>query len=463
MVRLSPDDAGLHYQLGFLLLADGRAEEAAVHLGEAVRLKPDDAEAHRSLGVARQRLQQPAEAQRSFRTAIRLNPADCKARHSLAAALQAEGKTQDALAELGEITRLEPDHTQALFSLSGMAAQGQYQFEEQEIRRIEGLAARSDLPLDDRCRLHYALGQILDGAGNCAEAFLHFRGANELRQELDRRCGVVFNPAAHRRFIDRIIATFTPAYFERVRSSGTDSELPVFIVGMLRSGTSLAEQILASHPRVYGAGELRDMDVLVERMSEKGTDGYPECLAHVGAAAARSLAAQYLTRRQREGGPAMRVVDKNPLNFLHLGLIATLFPQARLIHCRRHPADTCLSCFFQNFAGPFPFVRDLRHLGVYYREYERLMDHWRRVLPTPFFELHYEELTANQEAVSRRLIAFCGLEWDERCLRFHETERPVWTASALQVRRPMYGSAVGRWKRYEAQLQPLLAFLRGQE
>jgi hypothetical protein len=154
-------------------------------------------------------------------------------------------------------------------------------------------------------------------------------------------------------------------------------------------------------------------------------------------------------------------VDKFPLNFLHLGVIATLFPMTRIVHCRRDPIDTCLSCYFQNFADPFPFKQDLGDLGVYYRQYQRLMDHWAQVLPLKIFDLSYEELIAAQEAVSRRLVAFCGLEWDERCLRFNETERPVRTASALQVRKPMYGNAVGRWKRYEPYLQPLLEALGG--
>jgi hypothetical protein len=162
---------------------------------------------------------------------------------------------------------------------------------------------------------------------------------------------------------------------------------------------------------------------------------------------------------QSLGGAAIRVIDKLPLNFAHLGLIATLFPKARIIHCRRDPVDTCLSCHFQNFAGPFAFTRDLRHLGHYYREYERLLAHWAKVLPVPVFELRYEELTADQEATSRRLIAFCGLDWDQRCLRFHATQRVVSSASLLQVRQPMYRRSVGRWKRYEAQLQPLLEVL----
>ena len=189
-------------------------------------------------------------------------------------------------------------------------------------------------------------------------------------------------------------------------------------------------------------------------------DGYPECLARLDAATAQLVAKEYLQKLRQLGGTATRVVDKMPMNFFQLGLIATLFPGARIIHCRRDPVDVCLSCYFQNFAHPHLFTLDLRHLGHYYREYERLMAHWVKVLPLPLLDLHYEELTADQEAASRRLLAFCGLEWDERCLRFHDTQRVVHTSSVLQVRQPMYRSSVGRWKRYEAHLQPLLEALR---
>ncbi len=230
---------------------------------------------------------------------------------------------------------------------------------------------------------------------------------------------------------------------------------------MMRSGTTLAEQILASHPQIHGAGELDTLGRLAGSLPRRLATQipYPECVAHLDAATARAVAADYLEVLKQHGGAAERVVDKMPLNFLGLGLIATLLPRARIVHCRRDPMDTCLSCFFRDFTTSFTFKYDLRDLGLYYREYERLMAHWRRVLPLPIFELQYEELTAAPEAVSRRLVAFCGLDWDERCLRFHETERPVRTASTAQVRQPMYQSAVGRWRRYEKHLGPLMAAL----
>jgi hypothetical protein len=210
-----------------------------------------------------------------------------------------------------------------------------------------------------------------------------------------------------------------------------------------------------------------ELDAVIETLFNSmpgrlnATEIYPEILGRLDAATAQALAREGEQKLRELGGPAQRVIDKLPTNFLNLGFITTLFPKARIIHCRRDPLDTCLSCYLQNFGASIPYSLDLRHLGRYYRAYERLMAHWSRVLPVPMFELNYEELTANPEEISRRLVAFCGLEWDERCLRFHQTQRIVRTASVLQVRQPIYRSAVGRWKHYEAFLQPLREALAG--
>jgi tetratricopeptide (TPR) repeat protein len=463
-VRLDPCSAQAHNDLGYLLIAAGQDRQALPYLQQAVRLKPDYVEAHGNLGVAHQRLQNIDQALACFREALRLDPGCTKSRNNLACVLEALGRIDEAVSEYRETLKHDPANSQALFGLCSMAGSGRVALRDEEMARIRELAERPDLPLADLCRLNYALAQQLDRAGVCDEAFAHCRRANDLRKEIDRRCGQVFDSAEHRRHIDRLIAFFDASFFARIRSFGSDSELPVFVVGMFRSGTSLTEQILASHPGVHGAGELTDVGALAGTMPQRlgAIEPYPECLARLDRTRTRAVGEEYLRRLRQLGGEAVRVVDKNPLNFLNLGLIAALWPKARVIHCRRDPVDTCLSCYFQNFGGPFPFVRDLEHLGHYYREYQRLMAHWAEVLPLPVFDLSYEELTTDQEAVSRRLVDFCGLEWDERCLRFHETQRPVWTASVLQVREPMYRRSVGRWKRYESHLQPFLAALNSE-
>jgi hypothetical protein len=304
----------------------------------------------------------------------------------------------------------------------------------------------------------FAVARLRERAGDNAAAFEACRRANDLRREIDKRAGIVYEPAGFAHRIDTVIATFTPEYFERVRGFGIDSETPVFVLGMMRSGTTLVEQILARHPRVFGAGELPDLPRLIGSLSARLQTpiAFPDCLRLLDQATARAVAAEYLQRLREMGSGADRVVDKLPANYLWLGLIATFFPNARAIVCRRDPADTCVSCYFQDFASPHPYTSDLRHLGHFYRQYERLMAHWAKVLPIRVFEVRYEELTADPGPVSRTLVEYCGLPWDERCLRFDESKRVVRTASALQVRKPMYTSSVGRWKRYEAFLGPLL-------
>jgi tetratricopeptide (TPR) repeat protein len=462
-VRLAPSHAQAHHDFGAVLLASGQGDLAVQHLREAIRLAPAFVEAHINLGLGLRQLNRVDAAVGCFHDALRLNPACVTARNHLANAWQAIGKIELAVAEFQEALRIEPGNAFALAALSNLAAAGHYQLTDVDIHAAEQRAVQEQLPLEDRHQLHFALAIELDRSGDYARAFEHYREGNALRKALERRRGVFFDPQAHDEFVDRIIATYTPAFFERVRSFGIDTQLPVFVVGMMRSGTTLAEQILASHPMVHGGGELALMETLINSLPHRLSvaAGYPEVLAVLDAATARSVALDYVRSIRERGGAAERVVDKLPANFLNLGLIATLFPQARIIHCRRDPLDTCLSCYFQNFGGPVPHALDLEHLGRYYRAYERLMAHWARVLPVPVFELPYEELTAEPEMVSRRLIAFCGLAWDQQCLRFHQIERLVRTASLLQVRRPIYRSSVGRWRNYAAFLGPLIEAMGG--
>jgi tetratricopeptide (TPR) repeat protein len=460
-VRLAPNHAQARNLLGGVLLALVWPGHAIPHLREAVRLRPGFHEALNNLGLALQAVNQGEEAIRCFREALRIQPESILARQNLAHALETQGLIEEATAELEECLRRVPNDPMSLARLGHLAALGHCSLGGERLAHLQKWAADLDLPIRDRSLYHQALAWAEEKAGHYNEAFTHCRRARELRKEFDRQQGVAFDPAGHRQLIDRIIAVSTPEWFQRVASFGSDSERPVFIVGMMRSGTTLVEQILASHPKVSGAGELPDMKRLAGTLSQRlrTTSGYPDCLSALDKATARVVAEEYLQTLRRLGGDAERVVDKMPFNFLRLGLIAVLFPRARIIHCRRDPVDTCLSAYFQSFVDAHPFTLDLAHLGTYYREYERLMEHWRRVLPVRVYDLQYEQLTANQERVSRELIDYCGLEWDDRCLRFSETRRVVRTASAVQVRQGMYQSAVGKWKRYEAHLGPLLEAL----
>jgi hypothetical protein len=366
------------------------------------------------------------------------------------------------VSHLRQAIRIKPNYALAYWSLSELAGQGWCQMTEQEIAAVHSLIASGRLSQVDQSVLHFTLGNVLDRQEQWDAAFAHFQQGNSLRREWQQSTGRAFDAAAHREWVDKLIETFDQRFFQERNSSqkgaavGSASEVPVFVVGMPRSGSTLVAHILSSHPQVVSLGELWEVTEYVKALGQKGAahGGYPGCARSVKKADLRALANQYLQCVSRLAGPAQRIVDKMPQNFLFLGVINLLFPRARVIDCRRDPLDVCLSCYFQNFNG-IEFAWSQEDLGQYHIEYERLMAHWKKVLPIRMMEVRYEDLVARQEEVSRELIAFCGLEWDDRCLTFHKNPRPVRTASAAQVRRPMYNSAVGRWQHYAAHLQPL--------
>jgi hypothetical protein len=298
-------------------------------------------------------------------------------------------------------------------------------------------------PLSHAIGLRYALGKYFDDLGRHDDAFRHYRLANELT----KRYGAVYDGEKLTRLIDRLIATFDAGFMSTPpRASASLSERPVFVLGMPRSGTSLAEQILASHPAVFGAGEISFWDDAFGAYD-------PQALS--------AIADEYLARTAQAPAGALRVVDKMPANFLYAGLIHAVFPRARIIHLRRHPIDTCLSIYFQNFLNAAAFCNDLEYLAHYYREYVRITDHWRAVLPaTAFLEVSYEDLVADQERWTGRMLEFIELPWEPQCLEFHRAERVVITASKWQVRQSINAASVGRWRNYERYVGPLEALLR---
>jgi hypothetical protein len=292
------------------------------------------------------------------------------------------------------------------------------------------------------------------------EAAEHLRQANSLRLAEWRTQGKDYDPAAHARFVAGLMATCTPDFFERVRGFGLETERPIFIVGLPRSGTTLTEQILASHSQVFGAGELRLAGETFKLLPAAMNSEAPalECLGRLDRETARRLADRHLERLRELDEQALRVADKMPDSYLYLGLLATLFPRAKFIHCRRDLRDIAVSCWMTNFRR-IHWTCDSEHIASRFREYRRLMEHWRQVLPVRVLEVDYEETVEDLEGVARRLVAWCGLEWEPACLAFYEGHRPVRTASVTQVRQPIYKHAVARWKHYEQALTPLLAQL----
>jgi tetratricopeptide (TPR) repeat protein len=456
-IRIKPTFAEAHNNLGSLLFFLGKAEEGTACFDEAFRLKPDYVDAIYNQGNASLARGRVEKAIRFFQKALDLKPDHAPSHNNLAEAYLEVGDTDKAQIHFRAARQFDPRATAPLLSL---AQYGFYGPEEPSVEQLRAWLQMPRIPGNEASKLHFTLAYLYEQACSWDKAFEHFDQGNKLRRSFIHQSGKAFDAGRHEAWIERLIAVFTGEYFRLVRGSGMDSEVPVFIVGMPRSGTTLVEQILSQHPHVFGAGERPEMGQVVAQLQNQPSNGvvFPENMRRLDSAAIQSLAQAYLQQLASLGGPALRVTDKGLENYLHLGIIATLFPRARIIHCKRDPRDVCFSCFCQFFKG-LNFTWDLEDLAAYYRAYDRLMAHWHAVLPVPILEVVYEDLVANLEPVSRRLVAFCGLEWDERCLKFHENRRPVQTVSKLQVRQPIYQSSVGRWRRYARHLQPLLAAL----
>ncbi len=410
-VALRPDLAYPYSNLGAALDAVGRTDDALPCLNQAIRLIPHFAEAHANLGKALLVVGRLDDAHRSFQTAVHLAPR--------------RAHFYRALAECGRLAPADP-----------------------QMRAMEALAQdMGSLPEADQVELHFALGTAYTQAGRHERSFRHLAAGNRLRRQ-----GLAYDETATFARFARIRAVFDGERVAGAAGLGHPSPLPVFILGMPRSGTTLVEQILASHPSVSGVGETGDLRRVIERLGP-----YPDQTIELSPVALRRLGADIRDELARHAPDAARIIEKTPQNFEFAGLIHMALPAARTIHVVRDPLDTCLSCFSKLFLGHQPYCYDLGELGRYYRQYLRLMAHWRRVLPADaLLEVRYEDIVADCEAQARRLVAFCGLDWDERCIAFHRNPRPVRTASALQVRQPVYGTAVGRWRVYSAFARPLL-------
>ena len=323
------------------------------------------------------------------------------------------------------------------------------------IAAMEALANSSHpLPPCDRARLHFALGKALEDSGHRERSFHHLIQANAMQRKL-----APYDEVATLSGLRSIETALDADFLRRQAGAGDPSSAPVFIVGMPRSGTSLVEQILASHDQVFGAGELDDFEreTATLRPSPPRESLGADLAALVESGRARELGAGYLARLAALAPGAIKITDKMPSNFRFVGLIHLALPNARVIAVRRNPVDTCLSCFSNLFAGNLSWAYDLAELGRYYLAYESLMAHWRAVLPQRvMIEVRYEDLVVDVEGQSRRLLAHCGLEWDPRCLDFHATPRSVRTASLAQVRQPVHRESIERWRAHEGRLGPLL-------
>jgi tetratricopeptide (TPR) repeat protein len=452
--------ARMHSHYASLLVERGQLDEALARCRQAVQAQPAYAEAHAGLGHVLHQLGRFTEAIACFDEAVRLKPRLAGAHISLGNAHAELGNKDRAVDCYRTALRHEPRANEAYASL---AIQLRDKLPQEDIAALERLLAAPELPDADRTGLHYGLAHVLDARGGYAAAAEHMARANALRKAEAERRGLGYSAAEHSRFVDRLLQEFTPEFFERTRGWGSDDPTPVFIVGLPRSGTTLTEQVLASHPLVFGAGELRYARDSFEA-AEKGTFIFSAADAAASPASAKKMnvpfsALQELTEQHRMrlrylSADALRIVDKMPDNYLYLGLLMAMFPRGRFIHCRRDLRDVALSCWLTNFKS-IRWACALEDIAARIRDYRRLMDHWRAVLPLPLLEIDYEETVADLEPVARRLVDWVGLDWDPACLAFHQNRRPIHTASSAQVRQPIYKSSVQRWKHYAEELRPM--------
>ena len=459
VIEQNSDKIHLHY--GTVLLDQKKVDEAAAAANRALALNSNNHDTVNLMGRIAFERGDLDGALASYRRALALKPDLADAYNNMGNVLKELGQLGEAEDAYLEALRLDPTVAGVYVNL---ADSKKFAVNDPHLAAMEALAAKSEgLSKIDRMQIDFALGKAYADLQDYPHSFRHLHAGNAAK-----RATIAYDEKAAFALFDDIERNFAPDMIKAKSGSGDPSQLPIFVVGMPRSGTTLIEQIIASHPMVHGAGELVTFNDVI--LTVRGTDGstipYPEFVPALDGVALRQIGRDYVARLsefawQQASTTVQRVTDKMPSNYYFLGLIHLALPHAKIIHAVRDPVDTCVSCFSKLFSAEQSHTYDLGELGRYYRRYERLIEHWRRVLPVgSFLDVRYEDVVIDLESQAQRIIAYCGLPWDDRCLSFHRTERPIRTASATQVRKPIYRSAVGRWRVYEDQLEPLLTALR---
>jgi tetratricopeptide (TPR) repeat protein len=444
-----PGDALAHVALGDILRELDRPEPALAHYQAALSSDKTLAEAHDGAGAALHMLGRSVEAEARHRAALALALRRVESWTRLGAVLQSLGRLDDARAAFERAAALSPGGAGLHRPLANLKPR--YTPDDPHLRKMIALVAdAAGLSAEAEIDLRFALGKALGDVGDAEGAFQHIARANALH-----RSRIAYDEEATLGRLRRIAATFTAGMMAERAGIGEPSELPVFVVGLPRSGTTLIEQILASHPAVHGAGEPRHLANLAERIGGSG-ETFPEAALRLAAKEWRAIGSAYAAASRRLDESAARVVDKMPGNFALIGLIRIALPNARVIHVRRDPRDTAVSLFATHFARGHEFAYELGELGRYIRSYLDLMAHWRAAAPGALLEVDYEALVGDLEGQTRRMLAYCGLPWDEACLAFPNADRSVRTASAVQVRRPIHARSIGRWRVHADRLRPLL-------
>lgn len=446
-ISLAPDFVDAFYNFGITLQETGRHEQAMEVYQRALLLKPDYAEVHNNLGNLLKDMGRMDQALDCYDQAVRHNPGYAEAFHNRAVILQDRSEFDKAQADYRAAIRLEPAYAKAHKHLALIKTHREF---DAEIAEMEKLYASPKTSGADKMDLGFALSKAFEDLAHYEKAFSYMADANALR-----RNSFHYSGQDTEAFFNEIKTVFNSSFLAQHASLTEQKRTPVFIVGMPRSGTTLVEQTLASHARVFGCGELAALGKVVQANFTPPGSRFPQSLPATSQDLFSEAAKTYLEALPALAQRASVFTDKMPDNFKYIGLIKCLFPNAKVIHCERQPLDTCLSIFKTDFTGTHGYAYDQKELAHYYRLYEDLMAHWKTVLPDFIFTVRYEEMIEDHEQQTRRLLSFCGLDWDEGCLRFFETKRDVRTASAQQVRRPIFRDGLDRWRHYEKGLLPL--------
>jgi tetratricopeptide (TPR) repeat protein len=489
-LEIAPDSAETHYNLGNVLKTLGRLNDALASYRLALKIKPDSAATHNNLGATLKDLGNLGAAVESYRRALELQPDYAVIHSNLGCVLQELGKLDDAATSYQHALEIDPGCLEAMLGVGQLCAINGEITKAEKIylqalevapdnldtrvllantiktqtgdENLAALVAAEDavqnngfpVPYNKVISLHFALGKCFDDLGDYDRAFPHFIEGCKLK-----RATFEYDAAQTTQHFNDVIQVFDWATIERLRGGGNPSQVPIFVLGMPRSGTTLTEQIIASHPEVHGAGELNDILEIAQRNVAE-IAGFPNNIFALDQPNLVKWADDYIAGLCQCVPNTQHITDKMPDNFLAIGLIYVMLPNAKIIHVNRNPVDTCLSCFTKLFGAQMKQTYDLAELGRYYADYARLMEHWRKILPPgAFLDVQYEDIVADQETQARRMIDFCGLEWNDACIDFYKHKRAVNTASVMQVRQPIYKSSVERWRHYEKYLNPLLEAL----
>jgi Flp pilus assembly protein TadD len=431
-LALNPANAAVHFNLAIALAEQGRIDDAAARYRHALQLKPGYHEAHNNLGNLLAEQNKHDEAIFHYRQALAIDPCNAEAQNNLGNVCRDQGKFADAVAHYDRAIAIQPGNAEAHYHRAEVKTFHSGDADLEELKRLADTASPY---------IHFALAKALEDCGDYERAFGHLRYGNDLK-----RTQIHYDERAVERQFERISALFNAALFDRLRGAGDPSETPIFVLGMPRSGSTMIEQMLASHPQIQTAGEWKGFPRAI-----------PASLDTLDAVVLRQAAHTYLSGLPALAEGKLRTADKLPLNFLHIGLIRLMLPNARIIHTVRDPIDTCVSCYSKLFTSGQHFSYDMGELGRYYLRYRKLMAHWRSVLPLDaILDVSYEDVVDDIEGQARRMIDFCGLPWDGRCLDFHGSTRSIRTASSVQVRKPLFRSSIERWRNYQFGIGPLL-------